>query len=133
MLVRALFDVHPDGRVFDRDILATDADYNFELFGYYGLSLWLVSESWPLDRVLSEKCRRSRRIVMFEAGALQGSGLGLVPSGRQPHYDASVGSVDGQLFTSVRVTAPTAEELVDRFLSAAYTLRDNEFHDQGQD
>ncbi len=29
MLVRALFDANPDGRVFDRDILVADATYNF--------------------------------------------------------------------------------------------------------
>ena len=133
LLVRAKFDAYPDGGLFDRDVLVTDATYNFEIFGYYGLSLWLVSESWPLGRVLAEKCRRAGRVVMFEAEALQSSGLGLVPSGREPHYDASLGPVYGQSFASVRVTAPTAEELVDRFLSAAYTVRDNELHDQGQD
>jgi hypothetical protein len=133
VLVRALFDTYPDGRPFDRDVLVADASYNFELFGYYGLSLWQVSDSWPLDRVLAEKCRRASRVATFEARDLQGGGLGLVPSGRAPHYDASLGPVYGQLFASVRVAAPTAEELVDRFLSAAYTLRDNEFHDQGQD
>lgn len=131
--MRALFDAYPDGRVFDRDVLVADATYNFELFGYYGLSLWLVSDSWPLDRVLAEKCRRASRVATFEAGDLQGGGLGLVPSGREPHYDASLGPAYGARFASVRVTVPTAEELVDRFVSAAYTLRINEFHDQGQD
>ena len=86
-----MFDAYPDGGLFDRDVLVTDATYNFEIFGYYGLSLWLVSESWPLDRVLAEKCRRAGRVVMFEAEALQSSGLGLVPSGREPHYDARLG------------------------------------------
>ena len=133
VLIRALFDAYPHGGVFDRDVLVTDATYNFEIFGYYGLSLWLVSESWPLDRVLAEKCRRAGRVVVFEAEAVQNSGLGLVPSGREPHYDAGLGPVYGQSFASLRVTAPTAEELVDGFLSAAYTVRDNEFHDQGQD
>jgi len=84
LLVRAMFDAYPDGGLFDRDVLVTDATYNFEIFGYYGLSLWLVSESWPLGRVLAEKCRRAGRVVMFEAEALQSSGLGLVPSGREP-------------------------------------------------
>jgi len=32
-----------------------------------------------------------------------------------------------------RVIAPTAEDLVDRLLSAAYPVSENEFHVQGQD
>ncbi len=131
-----MFDAYPDAGLFDRDVLVTDATYNFEIFGYYGLSLWLVSESWPLDRVLAEKYRRAGRVVMFEAEAeaeaLQSSGLGLAPSGRDPLRRQS-GAVCGQSVASVRVTASTAEELVDRVLSAAYPVRDNEFHDQGQD
>lgn len=133
MLVRALFDAQPGGQVFDREVLVADATYNSELFGYYGLSLWLVSDAWPLNRVLAEKCRRAGRVAIFEAAELLDRGLGLVPSGREPHYDASLGPVYGERFGSVRVTAPTAEELVDRLLGAAYTLRINEFHDQGQD
>lgn len=133
VLVRALFEAHPGGQVFDRDVLVADATYNFELFGYYGLSIWLASDAWPLNRVLAEKCRRASRVATFEAAELQGRGLGLVPSGREPHYDASLGPVYDALFGGVRVTAPTAEELVDRLLSAAYTLKDNECHDQGQD
>ncbi|MGQ0842742.1 MAG: hypothetical protein ACT4QF_01275 [Sporichthyaceae bacterium] len=82
VLVRALFDVGPDSHVFDRGVLIADATYNFEMFGYYGLSLWLVSESWPLERVLAEKCRRAGWVALFEAGELQRTGLGLVPSGK---------------------------------------------------
>jgi hypothetical protein len=72
VLVRALFDGVPGGDAFDRDVLIADVSYNFEVFGYYGLSLWLVSDLWPLDRLLSEKTRKARRVAQFSAGELLG-------------------------------------------------------------
>lgn len=129
-LVRALFDTYPHGGVFDRDVLIADVSYNFEVFGYFGLSLWLVSEAWPLDRVLAERTRKARRVALFSAGALSAQGLGLVPSGKAPHYDTSHGLVYGDSYGSVQVTAGSAEELVDRFIAAAYTVEDNSFYEQ---
>jgi len=41
-----------------------------------------------------------------------------VPSGRPPHFDASVGDVYGRSYGSVRITATSAQDLVDRFLYA---------------
>jgi len=49
VLVRALFDTYPYGEVFERDVLIADVTYNFDVFGYHGLSVWLVSATWPLD------------------------------------------------------------------------------------
>ena len=124
-LVRALVDAYAGGAAFDRAVLIADATRNFELFGYYGLSLWATSAEWPVDRVLAEKGRRAARAALFTAGALRDKGLGLVPSGRSPHYDINVGDVYGRTFGSVQITAPTADDLVDRFISAAYTLVQN--------
>lgn len=115
LMVRALFQTYASGVDFDRDALVADAAYNFELFGYHGLSLWHVSDVWPLERILTDKTRRARRVALFTAGALQEQGLGLVPSGKAPHYDASHGPVYGNTYTSVQITSGSAEELVDRF------------------
>ncbi|MEU0313068.1 hypothetical protein [Nocardioides sp. NPDC006273] len=130
LLVRALFQTYASGVDFDRDALVADAAYNFELFGYFGLSLWHVSDVWPLERILTDKTRRARRVAMFTAGALQTQGLGLVPSGKAPHYDASHGPVYGSTYANVQITSGSAEELVDRFLAAAYTVEDNPHHQQ---
>lgn len=130
VLIRAVFVTYPHGAVFDRDVLIADATYNFEAFDYYGLSLWLVSDAWPLERVLGEKTRKARRIAFFSAGELLAQGLGLVPSGKAPHYDTALGAVYGATHGSVQVTAGSAEELVDRVLSAAYTVEDNPFYEQ---
>jgi hypothetical protein len=67
---------------------------------------------------------------LFTAGALAGQGLTLVASGREPHYDATDGTVITASSGSVRVTAGSADELVDRFLAASYAVRDNEFYEQ---
>lgn len=130
MLVRALFDTYPHGGVFDRDALITDVTYNFDFFGYYGLSLWLAAEAWPLERVLGEKTRRARRVALFSAGGLTVRGLELVPSGRAPHYDAAHGPVYGGTYGSAQVSAGSAERLADQFLSAAYNVEDNPFYEQ---
>lgn len=56
-------------------------------------------------------------------------GLTLVASGKEPHYDVT----DGRLIvgeSGVRVTAGSADELVDRFLATTYTLTDNQFYEQ---
>jgi hypothetical protein len=127
-LVRALFGADAAGEAFDRVVLMADAARNFELFGYYGLSLWATSAQWPVDRVLAEKCRRAARAALFTAGGLRDRGLGLVPSGKTPHYDTSVGDVYGRTFGSVQITAPSADDLVDRFRSATYTLVENDHY-----
>ncbi len=128
--MRTLFGTYADGRIFDRDVLIADVIVNFDLFGYFGLSLWAISDAWPLGNVLVEKARKARRVALYTAGELRGQGLGLVPSGRAPHYDASVGAVSGQVSGPMQVTAPSAEELVDRFMSAAYTVVENHLFEQ---
>lgn len=91
VLVRTLFDTNPDCQTFDREVLIADVTVNFDLFGYYGLSLWAISDAWPLDKVLAEKARKARRVALFTAGELRSQGLGLIPSGRAPHYDTTHG------------------------------------------
>ena len=95
VLVRAVFDTYPHGGVFDRDVLIADVTYNFEVFG---LSLWLASDAWPLDRVRGVKTRKARRVALFSAGELLAQGLGLVPSGKTPHYDTTHWPVYGAIY-----------------------------------
>jgi hypothetical protein len=112
ILVRALFDVEPGDRPFDRQTLVDDATFNFDLFGYYGLSVWAFSDRWPLSRVLLEKTRRAGHVVVFSAADLQQRSLGLVPSGRDPHYDIVLGRVYGRLFGGAEAQAVSADGLV---------------------
>lgn len=130
VLVRLLREPLPSGEVFDREDLIVDVGNNYELFGYYGLSLWATVDGWLLERVLTEKAARAMTVALFRAGDLRDKGLGLVPSGRSPHYDTNVGDVDGQPFGAVQVTAPTAADLVARFVSATYTVMENPHYNQ---
>lgn len=127
ILVRLLFDGYEDGSAFDRARLIADAALNFTEFGYYGLSMWGTSRVRPLDAVLADRCRFSRWVALYRAADLRDKGLGLVPSGKAPHYDTSVGDVYGQNFGSVQITASSAEDLVDRFITATYTGVRNQF------
>ncbi|MHB1289167.1 hypothetical protein [Georgenia sp.] len=51
-----------------------------------------------------------------------------MPSGNTPHYDTNVGDVYGCTFGSARITAPSAEDLIDRFIVASSTLVENHHH-----
>lgn len=130
MLIRALFEAY-DHNDYDRDTLIADATYNFDEFGYYGLSLWLIGEPWALDRLMTEKTRRAARIALYQASVLREHNLRLVASGREPHYDVTDGVVIRGDSGSVRITAGTAAELVDRSLSAPYTVERNPYFTQG--
>lgn len=120
VLVRMLFDEQGHA-AFQRHRLTADATLNFTEFGYFGLSLWAVVDAWPLDRVLSEKCRYSRHVALYRAGDLRHSGLVLIPSGRAPHYDVSAGSAAAASPRDLGGEGSRAEALVDRFTAAAYT------------
>jgi len=131
VLVRLVFNRHDPLSMFDTDKLTEDATRNFDLFGYYGLSLWGVSDVWPLDRVLQDKAVLSQYVALFLAGDLRARGLGIVPSGRPPHYDTHMGSVYGNEFGALQVTAASAADLVDRFTTAHYTVMENQYFRPG--
>lgn len=126
ILVRLLFDGYQDGSAFDRTRLVADATLNFTVFGYYALSMWGAADAQSLQQVLAGKCRFSRWVALYRAADLRDTGLGIVPSGAAPHYDASLGDVYGKDFGSVQITASSAEDLVDRFVTATYTGTQNE-------
>jgi len=130
-LVRMIFDRDLRDTDFNRELLIVDASNNFELFGYFGLSLWATSDD-PSDTatLFAEKCGRSKYLAVFVAGELRDKGLGLVPSGKAPHFDASVGSVYGNAFGSVQIVAPNAADLVARFMSAPYTVLENPYYNE---
>lgn len=130
VLVRGRSEGVVPGEGFDREVLIADAAFNHELFDYFGLSLWLSEDPWPLERLLREKLRRFASVALFTAGALRTTGLGLVPSGRVPHFDASLGVVGGRVFGDARATVPSAANVVDRFLAAPYTVERNPFYEQ---
>lgn len=98
---------------FRREDLIEDALTNFDFYGFYGLSVWLVTDQWPFERILAERMRHAARVALFVAGDLYASGLELWDTGQHPHYDA------------VHVTATEPTELVDRLLATRFEVVDN--------
>jgi hypothetical protein len=81
-------------------------------------------------RVIRQKARRARRVAPFPAAALRRRGLGLVPSGREPHWDVSFGPVYGDMFGAEDAAEVGASELEDRLLGAPYTVQENGYYEQ---
>ena len=88
--------------------------------------MWGAVGARSLESVLAGKFKFSRSVALYRAANLRDKGLGIVPSGAAPHYDASVGDVYGQRFGSVQITASSAEDLIDRSITAIYTGMQNE-------
>lgn len=121
VLVRMLFDGYADGSAFDRRRLLADATLNHTEFGYFGLSLWGLSPRWPYERVLAERCGVSRWVALYRVADLGELGLKVLPSGREPHFDVTVETVRIPPRHTAGSLNWTADDLVDRFLGAAYT------------
>lgn len=45
VLLRAIYGAYRGGRLFDRQTLIEDVGHNFTEFDYFGLSLWIMSET----------------------------------------------------------------------------------------
>jgi hypothetical protein len=130
VLVRALTSPTPGIGEFDRTALLEDLSLNFDLFGYYGLSCWGQSADWSIDRILRVKAVRAERMALLTAGALRAQGLGIVPSGKYPHYDVTLGPVYDSTFGGVSLAAPNKDDFVDRILRAPYTVEQNRHYRQ---
>lgn len=131
--MRPMFDAYPDAGLFDRDVLVTDATYNFE-------NLWLLRVVALVGLgVLTPRSGAGREVQEGGQGChVRGGGAGEQRTWTRAQREGT--PLRGQSGARVRPALrerprhrSTAEELVDRFLSAAYAVRDNEFHDQGQD
>ena len=99
LVVRGLSPSHDGNSVFDRTRLATDAELNQDLYGFAGLSAWLVTPAWPLQRILEEKLARAQRVAPIGVDELSKSGLTIWDTGAAPHVDLV--ALDGSLDTLV--------------------------------
>jgi hypothetical protein len=99
LVVRGLAASHNGNSVFDRTHLSTDAELNQDLYGFAGLSAWLVTPDWPLQRILEEKLARAQRVALISVDELRKSGLTIWDTGAAPHVDLV--ALDGGLDTLV--------------------------------
>ena len=99
LVVRGLAASHNGNSVFDRTLLTIDAELNQDLYGFAGLSAWLVTPDWPLQRILDEKLPRAQRVALIPVEGLSALGLTAWDTGAAPHVDLV--ALDGGLETLV--------------------------------
>jgi len=60
---------------------------NHELYGFYGVSVWVTSTAHPQNLLETIKLRKFERYAEFTVAGLTGRGLALWATGQAPHYD----------------------------------------------
>jgi len=105
------------GDVLDAQTLRQDATTNFELFGFYGISVWVPTQDRTADVLLATKLLKSQVVLRFTARDLTAQHLELWDTGQSPHYDV------------VYVRADDPDALVNALLAAPNTIMINPHYD----
>lgn len=85
--------VPPDATVIvranrlDPDELVIDAQRNYDVYGFYGISVFAESGEQTWMTIARDKFSEAEWIVIFTAGDLIDAGLELWDTGAGPHFD----------------------------------------------
>jgi hypothetical protein len=95
------------GDLLDPDALGEDATDNFDVYGYWGVSVFAEVGAADLEWIATNKLPNARWLVVFRAGDIYASGLQLWDTGQSPHYD---------------VVHDYIEELVERLVACPHRI-----------
>jgi hypothetical protein len=104
------------GDLLDPDVLAESAQRNFDVYVFYGISVFAETAAVPWTDLAATRFVAVPWLVLFTAGDLQAAGLELWDTGVAPHYDV--------VHTDVR-------QLVARMLGTAHRVVANPHHGAG--
>lgn len=104
------------GDLLDPDMLATSAQRNYEVYGFYGISVFAETEDTRWTDLAASRFARVEWLVLFTAGDLVASGLELWDTGLAPHFDVVHESLSG---------------LVARMLGTSHRVVQNPHHEPG--
>lgn len=98
-------------------MLAESARRNFEVYGFYGISVFAETPDVPWTELAATRFARADWLVLFTAGELIDAGVDLWDTGMAPHYD---------------VVHPDLAELVSRMLATSHRVLQNPHHSRGR-
>jgi hypothetical protein len=75
------------GELLDPDVLAESAQRNYDVYGFYGISVFAETAGSPWTDLAATRFAAVPWLVLFTAGDLQAAGLELWDIGVAPHYD----------------------------------------------
>lgn len=75
------------GDLLDPQLLAQSASENYEIYGFYGVSVFAEVGGATWEQIAVTKLARAEWVVLFTAGALLAAGLELWDTGQAPHFD----------------------------------------------
>lgn len=104
------------GDLIDSEVLAESAQRNFDVYGFYGVSVLAETAGSPWTDLAATRFAAVPWLVLFTAGDLQAAGLELWDTGVAPHYD---------------VVHAELGELVARMLNTGHRVVPNPHHRPG--